>query len=62
MPSDQSTWLIAVPSDGDSEGAVPEIASKLAAQSKAFPRTNVAQLVIPTFKVRLTPGRRSLRF
>jgi hypothetical protein len=53
MPSDQSTWLIAVPNDGDSVGVVPEIATKLSAQSKTLPRKNVAQFSIPAFKVRI---------
>jgi V-type H+-transporting ATPase subunit C len=51
MPSDQSTWLIAVPNDGDSEGVLPELGQKLAHQSKSFPRENLASLAIPTFKV-----------
>jgi len=25
MPSDQSTWLVSVPQDGDSEGLIEEI-------------------------------------
>ncbi|KAG1757907.1 ATPase V1 complex subunit C [Suillus lakei] len=37
MPSDQSTWLIAVPQDGDSEGKLPQ-------------HTRVAELGIPSFK------------
>ncbi|KAG1825595.1 ATPase V1 complex subunit C [Suillus subaureus] len=44
MPSDQSTWLIAVPQDGDSEGLLPEITSKLPQL------TGVAELGIPSFK------------
>jgi len=44
MPSDQSTWLIAVPQDGDSEGLLPEITSKLPQL------TRVAELGIPSFK------------
>lgn len=44
MPSDQSTWLIAVPQDGDSEGLLPEITSKLPQH------TRVAELGIPSFK------------
>ena len=49
MPSDQSTWLIAIPHDGDSEGTLQELHSKLASQSKTAP--GVAQIPIPTFKV-----------
>ncbi|KZP32300.1 ATPase V1 complex subunit C [Athelia psychrophila] len=47
MPSDQSTWLIAVPQDGDSEGLLPEITTKLHQQSRS---TAVAELHIPSFK------------
>jgi hypothetical protein len=48
MPSEQSTWLIAVPSDGDSEGVIEELAGKLG-------RTAVAPLPIPSFKVTQSP-------
>jgi hypothetical protein len=51
MPSDQSTWLLSAPNDGEAEGLVPEIAGKLAQTSRTFSRSNVAQLNIPTFKV-----------
>ncbi|KAJ8588194.1 ATPase V1 complex subunit C [Rhizopogon salebrosus TDB-379] len=47
MPSDQSTWLIAVPQDGDAEGLLPELTSKLHQHSKS---TGVAELAIPSFK------------
>ncbi|TDL28740.1 ATPase, V1 complex, subunit C [Rickenella mellea] len=50
MPSDQSTWLISAPHDGDSEGLLQELTSKLQQQSKSFPSTNIAQLNIPSFK------------
>ena len=50
MPSDQSTWLIAVPQDGDAEGLLPEVTSKLTQQSKAYSRDTVAELGIPSFK------------
>ncbi|KAL4068337.1 hypothetical protein V8B97DRAFT_2009003 [Scleroderma yunnanense] len=49
MPSDQSTWLVAVPHDGDAEGLLPEVASKLTQQSR-LPSTSVAELSIPSFK------------
>lgn len=52
MPSDQSTWLIAIPHDGDAEGLLPEIASKLAQASRS-PQTAVAEFAIPAFKVHL---------
>jgi len=48
MPSDQSTWLIAVPNDGDAEGLGQELHSKLSHQIKSF---GLAQLDIPSFKV-----------
>ncbi|KAG6845671.1 hypothetical protein H0H87_005878 [Tephrocybe sp. NHM501043] len=47
MPSDQSTWLIAVPSDGETEGLSQELHSKLVHQSKS---TRLAQFEIPSFK------------
>ncbi|EJT97952.1 ATPase V1 complex subunit C [Dacryopinax primogenitus] len=49
MPSDLSTWLIAVPQDGDSEGLYQEISAKLE-QAKALPTSNVVELHIPTLK------------
>ena len=49
MPSDQSTWLIAIPQDGDSEGTLQELHTKLGVQSKPSPQ--LAQLSIPSFKV-----------
>ncbi|TEB39299.1 V-ATPase subunit C family protein [Coprinellus micaceus] len=49
MPSDQSTWLISVPLDGDSEGLLEELAPKLAQQAK-LPVQDIAQLQIPSFK------------
>ncbi|KAI0085626.1 hypothetical protein BDY19DRAFT_430040 [Irpex rosettiformis] len=48
MPSDQSTWLIAIPHDGDSEGTLQELHDKLSAQSKVPP--SLSQLPIPSFK------------
>ncbi|KAL1728894.1 hypothetical protein EV714DRAFT_237779 [Schizophyllum commune] len=45
MPSDQATWLIAVPNDGDAEGIVQELQHKLKAPSRS-----VSQLGIPSFK------------
>ncbi|KAI0314983.1 hypothetical protein OF83DRAFT_1062908 [Amylostereum chailletii] len=50
MPSDQSTWLVAVPQDGDSEGVLQELSSKLSQQSKSFSHNSIGQLYIPTFK------------
>ncbi|KAJ6627167.1 hypothetical protein B0H10DRAFT_1779889 [Mycena sp. CBHHK59/15] len=57
MPSDQSTWLIAVPQDGDSEGLLQELTPKLSQQSKS---NAVAQLPIPSFKTGTLDGLISL--
>ncbi|KAF8499175.1 hypothetical protein F5888DRAFT_151309 [Russula emetica] len=51
MPSDQSTWIISVPQDGDSEGLLEELGSKFSQQSKAFTPNNIGQLPIPSFKM-----------
>ena len=51
MPSDQSTWLIAVPQDGDSEGLQQELEARFQQQLKTFDRSTIAQLNMPTFKV-----------
>jgi V-type H+-transporting ATPase subunit C len=51
MPSDQSTWLLAVPQDGDAEGLLPDVTTKLTQQSRSFPANNIAELNIPSFKV-----------
>ncbi|KAI9460255.1 hypothetical protein BJY52DRAFT_290218 [Lactarius psammicola] len=50
MPSDQSTWLITVPQDGDTEGLLQELTSKLSQQSKTFSSGSIGQLYIPSFK------------
>ncbi|KAF8480952.1 hypothetical protein DFH94DRAFT_436267 [Russula ochroleuca] len=50
MPSDQSTWIISVPQDGDSEGLLEELGTKLSQQSKTFTPSNIGQLPIPSFK------------
>ena len=44
MPSDQSTWLIAVPNDGDPDTSLHELRSRLSHQVKA------AQFDVPSFK------------
>ncbi|KAF9451774.1 ATPase, V1 complex, subunit C [Macrolepiota fuliginosa MF-IS2] len=49
MPSEQSTWLISVPQDGDSEGLLQELAPKLTSQAK-LSSNNFAPLGIPSFK------------
>ncbi|TFK76875.1 ATPase, V1 complex, subunit C [Pluteus cervinus] len=50
MPSDQSTWFISVPQDGESEGVVQELTLKLSQQAKLLPSGNIAQFAIPSFK------------
>jgi V-type H+-transporting ATPase subunit C len=50
MPSDQSTWLIAIPNDGDAEGLLPEITSKLVQASRSS-QAAVTEFAIPAFKV-----------
>ncbi|CAE7210190.1 unnamed protein product [Rhizoctonia solani] len=49
MPSDQSSWLIAVPNDGDAEGLYHEISGKLETQ-KALPRSNLGEFKVPELK------------
>ncbi|KAI0936091.1 hypothetical protein AcV5_004315 [Taiwanofungus camphoratus] len=48
MPSDQSTWLIAIPQDGDAEGLYEELSAKLS-NSKAA-TASLAPLPVPSFK------------
>jgi V-type H+-transporting ATPase subunit C len=55
MPSEQSTWLITVPQDGDSEGILQELRNKLSGQAK-LPQRNVSQLGIPSFKTGTLEG------
>uniref|UniRef100_A0A0W0FY65 V-type proton ATPase subunit C n=1 Tax=Moniliophthora roreri TaxID=221103 RepID=A0A0W0FY65_MONRR len=50
MPSDQSTWLISVPLNGDSEGLSQELSSKLSQQSRSFSPNSLGELPIPSFK------------
>ncbi|KAF8649839.1 hypothetical protein AX16_005602 [Volvariella volvacea WC 439] len=50
MPSDQSTWLISVPQDGESEGIVQELSYKLSQSTKLIPPSNISQFGIPSFK------------
>ncbi|KAJ7225752.1 ATPase V1 complex subunit C [Mycena pura] len=54
MPSDQSTWLIAVPQDGDSEGLLEELSPKLSKLNL------VAGFTIPSFKTGTLDGLISL--
>ncbi|KAG6837112.1 hypothetical protein H0H93_014418 [Arthromyces matolae] len=53
MPSDQSTWLLTVPNDGDTEGLYQELHLKLDQQSKF---TELAQFDIPSFKTGTLDG------
>ncbi|KAM5538237.1 hypothetical protein V8D89_008124 [Ganoderma adspersum] len=50
MPSDQSTWLISVPDNGDTESLYHELTTKLTGSSKSVLPSNLAQLSIPSFK------------
>ncbi|KZT74823.1 ATPase, V1 complex, subunit C [Daedalea quercina L-15889] len=49
MPSDQSTWLVAVPHDGDADGLHHELAAKLQSASKNAAAA-LAPLPVPSFK------------
>ncbi|ELU43330.1 V-ATPase subunit C family protein [Rhizoctonia solani AG-1 IA] len=49
MPSDQSSWLIAVPNDGDAEGLYQELSGKLETQ-KALSRSNLGEFKVPELK------------
>ncbi|KAF8585545.1 ATPase V1 complex subunit C [Ramaria rubella] len=60
MPSDQSTWLVAVPHDGDSEGLHQELETKFHQQLRTFDRDSLAQLSLPTFKTGTLDGLISL--
>lgn len=62
MPSDQSTWLISAPQDGDSEGLKDELERKFQSQLRSFDRNSLVQVPIPVFKVRLGLKRRALLF
>lgn len=50
MPSDQSTWLVAVPHDGDAESLHQELVTKLQVGSKSAV-AGLASLPVPKFKV-----------
>lgn len=50
MPSDQCSWLIAVPSDGDAEGMYQELTGKFESQ-KALQRDSFSEFKIPELKV-----------
>ncbi|PAV21816.1 ATPase V1 complex subunit C [Pyrrhoderma noxium] len=50
MPSEQSTWLIAVPNDGDAENVVQELTFKIQQQSRSFNPKSISEFNIPSFK------------
>ncbi|KAJ3718281.1 hypothetical protein C8R42DRAFT_711290 [Lentinula raphanica] len=50
MPSDQSTWIISAPLNGDSEGLLQELTAKLSQQSRSLSPNSIAELGIPSFK------------
>ncbi|KIY45343.1 ATPase, V1 complex, subunit C [Fistulina hepatica ATCC 64428] len=50
MPSEQSTWLLSIPQDGDAEGSVHELSSKLSGSKSVSLSSSVAPIDIPTFK------------
>ncbi|KAH8120634.1 ATPase, V1 complex, subunit C [Phellopilus nigrolimitatus] len=50
MPSDQSSWLIAVPQDGDAEGILQELTNKIQQQTRSFSPKNISEFHIPSFK------------
>lgn len=50
MPSDQSTWLISIPLNGDSEGVHQEITHKVIQQLRTYPPNSISQFSIPSFK------------
>ncbi|KAF8523067.1 hypothetical protein BU17DRAFT_43994 [Hysterangium stoloniferum] len=56
MPSDQSTWLISVPQDGDAEGLHQELEAKFQQQLKSFDRSSSTQITLPTFKTGTLAG------
>ncbi|EJD55434.1 ATPase, V1 complex, subunit C [Auricularia subglabra TFB-10046 SS5] len=50
MPSDQSSWLIAVPLNGDTEALYHDFAPKLDGLAKGYAQGALAQIDIPEFK------------
>ena len=58
MPSDQSTWILSIPQDGDAEGAFQELHTKLTnAKSSAV----LSPLAVPSFKVRIQDTKITLK-
>jgi len=50
MPSDQASWLVAVPLNGDTEGLYQDISAKFNGLSRSYAKNNVVQIDIPSFK------------
>jgi len=50
-PSDQSSWLVSVPLNGDTEHLSNELGPKLDALSRGYAAEGLAQIDIPEFKV-----------
>jgi len=50
MPSDLSSWFIAIPQDGDSEGLFQELQGKLDS-ARVLPKSNITEVQIPSLKV-----------
>ena len=49
MPSDLSSWFIAIPQDGDSEGLFQELQGKLDS-ARVLSKSHIAELQIPSLK------------
>jgi V-type H+-transporting ATPase subunit C len=49
MPSDLSSWFIAIPQDGDSEGLFQELQGKLDS-ARVLPKSYIAEVQIPSLK------------
>ena len=62
MPSEQSTWLIAVPNDGDAENVVQELTFKIQQQSRSFNPKSISEFNIPSFKVCSNLGSLGLKY
>jgi V-type H+-transporting ATPase subunit C len=50
MPSEQATWLIAVPDNSDAIGLYQSVNTKLK-EAKAIPGTRTGELHVPSLKV-----------
>ncbi|KIJ34997.1 hypothetical protein M422DRAFT_76369 [Sphaerobolus stellatus SS14] len=56
MPSDQSTWVISAPQDGDSEGLLQELEANLRKEIRMFDKNSLTQIPIPAFKTGTLAG------